>query len=281
METLASVAHVRKRVVCGTCPRGCPLGEGEQGVCGAVENLDGVLVNARLGAAFRLRMGRRSSPFSRFLPGEHFLTIESRGSGLKPAVTTPIDIWWEGPDSAPRLTADEAVFLGRAWGCKGVFLETDDPYFAAGTGEQILRRARDYSLRTAVATSGYLCAGARRTLLELVDAVELLFYGVSPGVYHRLFAVRPEPVFETVAALAGRSCPTVEVVVPLIPGENDSTAEVGKLARFLLERLGPGIPVAFAAEDPALPDERLASACAEALGAGLSDIHSLARAEPT
>ena len=281
MERTASIAHVRKRVVCGTCPRGCPLAEGETGVCGAVENLDGVITDARSGVDFRLRMGRKSSPFSRFLPGEHFLTIESRGSGLKPAVTTPIDIWWEGPDSAPRLSADEAVFLGRAWGCKGVFLETDDPYFAAGTGEQILRRARDYSLRTAIATSGYLCAGARRTLLGLVDAVELLFYGVSPEVYHRLFDVRPEPVFETVAALVGRSRPSVEVLVPLIPGENDSTAEVGKLARFLAERFGPGVPVAFAAEDSSLPDERLASACVEARGAGLSDIHSIARAEAT
>jgi len=229
-------------------------------------------VDARQGAPFRLRMARKSSPFSRFLPGEHFLSIESRGSGLRPARPEPVDIWWEGPDGAPRLTPDEALFLARAWGCRGVFLETDDPWFAAGTGGEILSRAPDYALSPALATSGYLCVDAREHLLGLVDAVELILYGVSPDVYRRLFAVRPEPVLETVTSLASRSRVAVEVVIPLLPGKNDSSDEVGNLSRFVAARLGASVPVRFVPEETSLPDERLASACAAAHEAGLSDV---------
>ncbi len=268
-------------MVCGTCPRGCCLGERESGVCGAVENLGGEIVDVRNGAPFRLRMARKTSPFSRFLPGAHFLSIESRGSGLWPARPEPAEVWWEGPDGAPRLTPDEALFLARAWGCRGVFLETDDPWFAAGIGDEILSRARDYTLSPAVATSGYLCGGAREHLLGLVDAVELILYGVSPGVYRRLFAVRPEPVLETVASLAAQSRVAVEIVVPLLPGENDSSGEVGDLSRFVAERLGPSVPVRFVPEETSLPDERLASACATAQLAGLSDVSAPVRDVPT
>ena len=250
------------------------------GVCGAVENLDGEIVNARKGAPFRLRMARKSSPFSRFLPGEHFLSIESRGSGLRPARPEPADVWWEGADGAPRLTPDEALFLARAWGCRGVFLETDDPWFAAGIGKEIRSRAPDYALRPAVATSGYLCVDAREHLLGLVDAVELILYGVSPGVYRRLFAVRPEPVLETVTSLASRSRVAVEVVIPLLPGENDSSDEVGSLSRFVAARLGASVPVRFVPEETSLPDERLASACAAAHQAGLSDVSACGRDVP-
>ena len=217
-------------------------------------------------------MARSASPFSRFLPGARFLTIESRGSGLRPARPEPVEVWWEGPDAAPRLTPDEALFLARAWGCEGVFLETDDPWFTSGIGSEILSRARAYALSPAVATSGYLCGEAREHLLGVVDAVELILYGVSPGVYRRLFAVRPEPVLETVESLAAQSRVAVEVVVPLLPGENDSSDEVGHLSRFLAERLGTSVPVKFVPEETSLPDERLASACASAHGAGLSDV---------
>jgi pyruvate formate lyase activating enzyme len=246
-------------------------------VCGAVENLDGEIVDARAGPPFRLRMARKSSPFSRFLPGEHFLSIESRGSGLRPARAEPMDVWWEGPDGAPRLTPDEALFLARAWGCRGVFLETDDPWFAAGIGQGILARARDYTLSPAVATSGYLCSDAREQLLGLIDAVELVLYGVSRGVYARLFAVRPEPVLETVASLAGRRRVAVEVVVPLVPGGNDSSDEIRDLSSFVAEQLGSSVPVRFVPEETSLPDERLASACAAASEAGLSDVGARGR----
>jgi pyruvate formate lyase activating enzyme len=217
-------------------------------------------------------MARKTSPFRRFLPGEQFLSIESRGSGLRPARPEPVDVWWEGLDGAPRLTPDEALFLARAWGCRGIFLETDDPWFAAGIGQEILARARGYALSPAVATSGYLCGDGRERLLERVDAVELILYGVSGSVYRRLFAVRPEPVLETVASLASRRRVAVEVVVPLLPGENDSSDEVGELSRFLAERLGASVPVRFVPEETSLPDERLASACAAAHEAGLSDV---------
>ncbi len=280
MEGRLPDVRVRKRIVCGTCPRGCRLGEGETGVCGAVENIDAGIVDARKGAPFRLRMARKTSPFSRFLCREHFLSIESRGSGLRPERPEPADVWWEGPDAAPRLAPEEALFLARAWGCRGVFLETDDPWFAAGIGAEILSRAPEYALSPAVATSGYLCAEARERLLGLVDAVELVLYGVSPGVYGKLFAVRPEPVLETVFALASRSRVAVEVLIPLLPGMNDSSEEVGNLSRFVAGHLGASVPVRFVPEESSLPDERLASACAAAQRAGLSDVSASGREVP-
>ncbi len=238
-------------------------------------------MEARPGVSFRLRMGRESPPFRRFLTGAPVLTVESRGSGLRPGHIEAHDVWWEGPDAPPELSADEVVFLGKAWGCQGVFLETDDPVFAAGTGEQILVRARSLGLKASAGSSGYLCAGARNRLLELVDALSLTLWGLSGSVYRALCDAHVEPVLATLEALAGRSTPGVEVTIPLLPGTNDTEAEIGGLCGFLARTLGPRTPVSFLAGDPSLPDERLATAAAVAGAHGLSDVIALIRAVAT
>jgi pyruvate formate lyase activating enzyme len=51
------------------------------------------------------------------------------------------------------------------------------------------------------------------------------------------------PVLATLAYLAQLDDVWLEITVPLIPGENDSVGEVRRLSRWLVDELGPEVPL--------------------------------------
>jgi pyruvate formate lyase activating enzyme len=71
------------------------------------------------------------------------------------------------------------------------------------------------------------------------------------------------PGLKTVAVSAGYICaePRVEFFITtlLIPGENDSPAELEGLSRWVMDRLGPDVPLHFTAFHP---DWKMLARCA-------------------
>lgn len=250
------------RFVCRLCPRRCRLAPGSVGVCGALACLASGLAPTYHGAPFALQVSSAERPG----PGRgasSWLVLESPGSGLERS--RPL------PESAlPATDPEEVVFLARVWGCDGVLLETEDPLFGVTAGGDVLRSARRASLRTAVTTSGYLLPEMRERILGLADVIDLRLYSLSPPFYRLRFAARPEPVFATVEWLRRRPGIRVGVSVPLFENENDRPDQVARLARFVVESLGPATPLRFVAGDERLPPSSLHRATAAARGAGLA-----------
>ena len=75
----------------------------------------------------------------------------------------------------------------------------------------------------------------------------------APPASARAFA-RIGPVLDTLKWLRKESDTWFEITNLLIPGENDSREEINRLVNWILENLGPGIPLHFthpAVLDPA------------------------------
>ncbi len=267
-------ARANGRVACGFCPRRCRLFPQEVGLCGAVRQVGGQIVPTFAGPPFRLHVSTTDSPFRRFLPGAALLAVESPGSGLTPQRGSRAATW-DGVRGEPGFSPEETAFLAQSWGCAAVFLQTDDPYFAAGDGQKIVRCAGAAGLKTAVSTTAYLAESTRDQLLPLVDAIELRLYSVSPVFHRRLFAARPEPIFETVEWVKKHTQAWVEVAVPLLTGENDHPGDIERLCRWLTESLGPTTPVHLHRVSPDLTDAALAVAVRTASLAGLLDVDSV------
>ncbi len=267
-------ARANGRVVCGFCPRRCRLFPQEVGICGAVRQVEGQFVPTFAGPPFRLHVSTTGSPFRRFLPGAVMLAVESPGSGLTPQRDARA-VSWDGTPGEPSFSPEETAYLARSWGCAAVFLQTDDPYFAAGDGQKIVHSASAAGLKTALSTTAYLAESTRDQLLPVVDAIELRLYSVSPAFHRRLFAARPEPIFETVEWVKKHTHAWVEVAVPLLAGENDHPGDVERLCRWLTESLGPKTPVHLYRASPGLTDAALAVAVRTASLAGLLDVDSV------
>jgi pyruvate formate lyase activating enzyme len=83
-----------------------------------------------------------------------------------------------------------------------------------------------------------------------MDAANVDLKGFTEDFYSRICAAHLQPVLETLEYLKHETDVWFEITNLLIPGANDSDEEVDAMTRWIVERLGPDVPVHFTAFHP-------------------------------
>jgi len=83
-----------------------------------------------------------------------------------------------------------------------------------------------------------------------MDAVNVDLKAFSDRFYHKLAAGRLQPVLDTLIYLKQETDVWVELTTLLIPGENDSDAELDEMTRWVVENMGGDVPMHFSAFHP-------------------------------
>jgi pyruvate formate lyase activating enzyme len=124
--------------------------------------------------------------------------------------------------------------------------------------------------------------GARRELFSAMDAANVDLKGFSESFYRRLCSASLRPVLDTLVYLKHETEVWLELTTLLIPGENDSEAELRELSRWVVANLGPDVPLHFTAfhpdfrmrETPPTPPATLRRARAIAREAGVHHVYT-------
>ena len=83
-----------------------------------------------------------------------------------------------------------------------------------------------------------------------MDAANIDLKGFSEDFYRKLAAGHLDPVKETLLYVCNETDVWVELTTLLIPGWNDSEAELAEMARWVSENLGSEVPMHFTAFHP-------------------------------
>ena len=83
-----------------------------------------------------------------------------------------------------------------------------------------------------------------------MDAANVDLKSFDEEFYHRITAGHLAPVLETLEYLVRETKVWVEITTLLIPGHNDSDGEIDALTRWVVDRLGPDVPLHFTAFHP-------------------------------
>lgn len=241
------------RVVCEVCPRHCALREGQRGVC---------FVRAATATGMGLTTYGRSSgfcidpiekkPLFHFLPGTPVLSFGTAGCNLTCTFCQNWDISKASTvdrlnDSAsPEAIAEAAVRLG----CRSVAFTYNDPVVFLEYAVDVAQACHERGLKTVAVSAGYIEAAARRDLFAGMDAANIDLKAFSDGFYRRLCGGQLEPVKETLRWLVHETPTWVEITTLLIPGENDSPAEIEALSNWIATALGPEVPLHLSAFHP-------------------------------
>jgi pyruvate formate lyase activating enzyme len=277
--------RVGEFVECEVCPRKCRLHEGQRGLC---------FVRARRGDEIVLTTFGRSSgfcidpiekkPLNHFLPGTPVLSFGTAGCNL----TCRFCQNWDISKSREIDTlADEAppsriAGAARALGCRSVAFTYNDPVIFLEYAVETARACRDEGIRTVAVTAGYVCPEPRAELFEHVDAVNVDLKAFTESFYHKLCSAQLAPVLDSLRYLVHETPVWVEMTTLLIPGENDSDAEIHAASQWVAEELGPDVPWHFTAFHPdyrmretaATPPATLRRAREIALGYGLRYVYT-------
>ena len=241
------------RVQCDVCPRECKLHEGQRGLCfvRARENDQIVLTTYGRSSGFCLDPIEKK-PLNHFLPGTPVLSFGTAGCNLTCKFCQNWDISKARADdrlqqqASPREIAQAAL----QGGARSVAFTYNDPVIFLEYAVDVAAACRDVGVKTVAVTAGYIGAVARPEFFATMDATNIDLKGFTEGFYHKLCTGSLDAVLDTLLYVRHETDTWLEITTLLIPGQNDSSQEVGALSEWVAERLGPDVPLHFTAFHP-------------------------------
>jgi pyruvate formate lyase activating enzyme len=241
------------RIQCDLCPRDCRLHDGQRGAC---------FVRQRKGDAMVLTTYGRSSgfcidpvekkPLNQFFPGSSAFSFGTAGCNLACKFCQNWDISKSREmdtlmdQASPEMIARSA----QARGCKSIAFTYNDPVIFAEYAMDTADACHELGIQTIAVTAGYIGTEARREFYAKMDAANVDLKGFTDEFYFKLCGARLRPVLDTLVYLKHKTDVWFEITTLLIPGKNDSTAEIEAESKWIRRELGADVPLHFTAFHP-------------------------------
>jgi pyruvate formate lyase activating enzyme len=140
--------------------------------------------------------------------------------------------------------------------------------------------AREAGLRSVVISAGFINPEPLRALCEVVDAIKIDLKGYDSTFYREVCGGELEPVLQTIATIY-ESRTHLEIVNLVVPTLNDDLDQLRALARWIVTKLGPEVPLHFSrfypqyklTHLPPTPVETLEQARQIALDEGVQSVY--------
>jgi pyruvate formate lyase activating enzyme len=245
------------RMQCDLCPRDCRLHEGQRGAC---------FVRMRGSGEHRERMllttyGRSSGfcvdpiekkPLNHFYPGSSVLSFGTAGCNLACKFCQNWDISKSRDFDrlADQASPQSIARAARELGAKSVAFTYNDPVIFAEYAMDVADACRAGGVQSVAVTAGYMHDVPRRELYAKMDAANVDLKAFTEEFYFKLTGAHLAPVLDTLVYLKHETRVWFEITTLLIPGHNDSDAEIEAESRWIARELGLDVPVHFTAFHP-------------------------------
>ncbi|MBK1643123.1 AmmeMemoRadiSam system radical SAM enzyme [Thiocapsa imhoffii] len=241
------------RVQCDLCPRHCQLKPGQRGLCFVRAGHEEGVVLTTYGRSSGFCIDPiEKKPLHHVLPGTPVLSFGTAGCNLTCRFCQNWSI--STARAMDRLTdrADPATIARTAavLGCRSVAFTYNDPVIVHEYAIAVAAACRALGIRAIAVTAGYVCPEPRAEFFAAMDAANVDLKGFTEGFYHRLCGGHLQPVLDTLEYLARETKVWLELTTLLIPGENDSDEELERMTQWVVEHLGPMVPMHFTAFHP-------------------------------
>lgn len=241
------------RIECRVCPRRCRVPEGGRGLCFVRGVKDGAMVLDTYGRSSGFCIDPiEKKPLNHFLPGTPILSFGTAGCNLTCKFCQNWEISkareWDrlNADASPETIAGAAARLD----CRSVAFTYNDPVIFLEYATDTARACHDHGLKTVAVTAGYIEPEARADFFRDIDAANVDLKAFTEAFYHQLASAHLAPVLDTLRYLAQETDVWVEITTLLIPTRNDGDDELKAMSAWIVETMGPDVPLHFSAFHP-------------------------------
>lgn len=272
-------------VQCDVCPRACKLKNGQRGLCFVRACEDDKIVLTTYGRSSGYCIDPvEKKPLNHFLPGTPILSFGTAGCNLACKFCQNWDISKSREmdtlmdQASPVRLAQAAVQLG----CKSIAYTYNDPTVFLEYAIDVAKECHKIGIKSVAVTAGYICPEPRAELYQYMDAANVDLKGFTEEFYHKICGGHLQDVLDTLVYLKNKTKVWFEVTTLLIPGENDSPAEIDAMTRWFKDNLGIEVPLHFTAfhpdwkmmDKPSTPPATLTMAREIALANGLNYVYT-------
>lgn len=241
------------RVQCDLCPRECKLHEGQQGLCFVRANQNNELVLTTYGRSSGFCIDPiEKKPLNHFLPGTPVFSFGTAGCNLACKFCQNWDISKSREmDTLADAASPEAIANTAAdYKCKSVAFTYNDPVIFHEYAIDVAKACREKDIKTVAVTAGYVSPEPRAEFYQWMDAANVDLKAFTDNFYHKITGGHLEPILDTLKYIKHETDCWLETTTLIIPGENDSEKELTEMCEWVVENLGPDMPMHFSAFHP-------------------------------
>lgn len=225
-------------VVCQLCAHRCVIRPGRRGICAVRENQGGMLLTRVADRVVGADIDPiEKKPFFHFLPGTLAYSVATVGCNFHCSFCQNWDIsQWphdhSGPAPGRPTTPREIVSDALASNCVAIAYTYTEPTIFFELALETSRVAAAAGLKNVFVTNGYMTREALALIAPVLHAANVDLKSFTDRYYRKVCGATLGPVLETIRGLRERGI-WVEVTTLLVPGRNDSEAELSALAGWL------------------------------------------------
>ena len=241
------------RLQCDLCPRHCKLHNGQQGLCFVREARDNAIVMTSYGRSSGFCVDPiEKKPLHHFYPGSAVLSFGTAGCNLACKFCQN----WDMSKSRENATLSSVAMpdqLAQACiqtGARSIAFTYNDPVIFHEYAIDVAQACHDVGVKTVAVTAGYVCDAPRAAFFRHMDAANIDLKAFNEKFYHEVCGAHLHNILDTLEYVKHGTNTWLEITTLLIPGENDSDAELEAMTRWIHDHLGQDVPLHFSAFHP-------------------------------
>ncbi|MFC2157704.1 AmmeMemoRadiSam system radical SAM enzyme [Acidobacteriota bacterium] len=249
-EALLYKKQAGDQTVCRVCGHTCKLTPGQYGICGVRQNKKGILYTLAYGDLIAVHIDPiEKKPLYHFLPASLSLSVATIGCNFRCSFCQNWQISQASKkgkgshiESPPGKSVDprEVVEAAVKQGCRSLSYTYTEPTIFFEYALDTSKLARDNGLANVFVTNGYMSRETLDTISPYLDACNVDLKSFRNEFYKNICKASLQPVLDSIRRMKDLGI-WVEVTTLIVPGLNDSSAELKEIAGFIYS-VDPEIP---------------------------------------
>ncbi|ATB68164.1 ammeMemoRadiSam system, radical SAM enzyme [Sulfurospirillum diekertiae] len=254
------------RLVCLLCAHYCHLKEGQIGICGVNQHVDGTIKNLVYGHPVAMHIDPvEKKPLYHFLPDTRAFSIGTIGCNFKCPFCQNWSISQEKSLHVKEYFAPQQIIeMALKYECASIAYTYNEPTIFYPYAKDIAILAHEKGMKNIFVTNGFESSEVIDDMVGIIDAANIDLKSFNHDYYKKELGGGLETILENLKHFK-RNGIWIEVTTLIVPTKNDSDEELNSIASFIAKELGVETPWHISAFHPDYHEQGLPSTSVETL----------------
>jgi len=241
-----------QKIRCEICANYCKIAEGNVGICRQHKNINGELFDESYGIVSSLSPDPiEKKPLNHFFPST--LTYSIGGFGCNMVClhcqNYMISHEYDKNSHGVKITPEEIVENALKFNCRSIAWTYNEPTIHLPFSKKTSLLAKRKNLKVIYVSNGYFSDKSLQEVLTFVDAFNIDLKSMSSEFYKKVCGADLDIVLDNLVKIymEGKH---LEITNLIINDYNDSIEEISELCDFVVDELGPEVPIHFSRAFP-------------------------------
>lgn len=231
---------------CLVCNHRCVIGKNKRGICGAKENIDGILYSINYGHVISCNLDPiEKKPLFHFLPGSKTLSFASIGCNF---ICQNCQNWeisqspkLEKNIPGKFLLPEKIIEMAVKNNSPSISYTYTEPTIFIEYALDVMKIAKNQAIKNIWISNGYMSEISLKTISPFINAVNIDLKSFDDNFYRKYCGALIRPVLNNLIEIKNKKI-WLEITTLIIPSLNDSEKNLRQIAKFIKSSLGAETP---------------------------------------